>query len=78
MFIIHYKALLTFESVDRVPNCDSLGPDSLEEEKGEWTEQKIAGRGLRRESSREGLCCPFLLPSPSLGSLCSLSVAIQE
>ena len=78
MFIIYYNALLTFESVDKVLNCDSLGPDSLEEENGEWTEQKIAGKGLRRESSREGLCCPFLLPTPSLGSLCSLSVAIQE
>lgn len=78
MFIIHYNALLTFESVDKVLNCDSLGADSLEEENGEWTEQKIAGRGLRRESSREGLCCPFLLPSPSLGSLCSLFVAVHE
>ena len=81
MFIIHYNALLTFESVDKVLNCDSLGPDSLEEENGEWTEQKIAGRGLRRESSREGLCkalLPFLLPSPSLGSLCSLFVAVHE
>lgn len=62
MFIIHYKALLTFESVDRVPNCDSLGPDSLEEEKGEWTEQKIGAGDWGEKAAEKGFAALFISP----------------
>lgn len=52
MFIIHYKALLAFESVDKVLNYVSLGPGSLQEEKGEWTEQKLGQQGTEEEKQQ--------------------------
>ena len=52
MFIIHYKALLTFESVDKVLNCVRLGPGSLQGEKGERAGQKRGRWGTEGEKQQ--------------------------